>query len=81
MIILFQSEGTGQLETIGDGYQHLNNKQLSRALMDYLQYVSDQVRIIHLYTKWHLINPALPAARQCRVFTHKESTGFLLAAV
>ncbi|XP_011493936.1 PREDICTED: uncharacterized protein LOC105359131 [Ceratosolen solmsi marchali] len=36
------SEGTGQLETIGDGYQHLNNKQFNRALMDYLQYVTDQ---------------------------------------
>uniref|UniRef100_A0ABD2WCE1 Uncharacterized protein n=1 Tax=Trichogramma kaykai TaxID=54128 RepID=A0ABD2WCE1_9HYME len=27
----------GQLETIGDGYQHLNNKQLNKALMDYLK--------------------------------------------
>ncbi|XP_003426568.1 uncharacterized protein LOC100679629 isoform X1 [Nasonia vitripennis] len=36
------NEGVGQLETIGDGYQHLNNKQFNRALMDYLQYTNDQ---------------------------------------
>ena len=36
-------DGVGQLETIGDGYQHLNNKQLGRALIDYLQYGNDQV--------------------------------------
>lgn len=38
------TEGVGQLETIGDGYQHLNNKQFGRALMDYLQYSTEQAR-------------------------------------
>ena len=42
--LLLFAEGTGQLETIGDGYQHLNNKQFSRALMDYLQYNTEPVR-------------------------------------
>ncbi|XP_014218108.1 uncharacterized protein LOC106646579 [Copidosoma floridanum] len=39
----FIPPGTGQVETIGDGYQHLGNRQhLERALMDYLQYGTDQ---------------------------------------
>lgn len=47
--MLWFLEGTGQLETIGDGYQHLNNKQFNRALMDYL-YTTGQVRTIHFST-------------------------------
>lgn len=31
------------METIGDGYQHLNNRQLEKALMDYMQFPAEQV--------------------------------------
>lgn len=30
------SDNNGQLETIGGGFQNLNNKRLERALIDYL---------------------------------------------
>ena len=48
--IAFVDDAVGQLETIGDGYQNLhNNKQFGRALMYYLQNVSDHSSISFLY--------------------------------
>lgn len=33
----------GQLETVGDGFQSLNNKLLERALLDYLENLPEEV--------------------------------------
>lgn len=40
----------GQLETVGEGLQGLNNKLLERALLDYLETLPEQV-IYHLMEK------------------------------
>lgn len=37
---------TGQLETVGNGFQDLNNKLLERALIDYLESIPQEVEAI-----------------------------------
>lgn len=49
--LIFFSPETGQLETVGNGFQ-LNNKLLERALIDYLESIPQQVFVFSSSLGW-----------------------------